>query len=179
MLLRPGKLLSRRAGGCWATLWRAPVRPLLTATLSMDLGAEGGHQAADRLQTLGPRAIIASLSLGATRTFRISRARPRGRPDAAEVGPASDGAGGGAPAAAAGQNELSSVDIPLPHNTLVIMWPPMQEEWKHEVRSPAQLLFARGTAALAAVLTGRVVGRRCPSRRACSRTRCPAACASI
>ena len=22
----------------------------------------------------------------------------------------------------------------LPHNTLVIMWPPTQEEWKHEAR---------------------------------------------
>lgn len=26
-----------------------------------------------------------------------------------------------------------SLDIPLPHNTLVIMWPPCQEEWRHEV----------------------------------------------
>lgn len=28
------------------------------------------------------------------------------------------------------------MDILLPHNTLVIMWPPTQEEWRHEVCSP-------------------------------------------
>ena len=31
---------------------------------------------------------------------------------------------------------VSSVDVVLPHNTLVIMWPPMQEAWKHEVLAP-------------------------------------------
>lgn len=29
---------------------------------------------------------------------------------------------------------VSSIDIQLPHNSLLIMWPPTQEEWKHEVR---------------------------------------------
>jgi alkylated DNA repair dioxygenase AlkB len=24
--------------------------------------------------------------------------------------------------------------IRLPHNSLLVMWPPCQEEWKHEVR---------------------------------------------
>lgn len=59
--------------------------------------------------------------------------------------------------------------MPLPHNTLVIMWPPMQEEWKHEVR----LLKAS---------IGSVMGKhqqelptmlsllRCPRRRLSSRT---------
>ena len=31
------------------------------------------------------------------------------------------------------QGPVSSADVLLPHNTLVIMWPPMQEAWKHEV----------------------------------------------
>lgn len=31
---------------------------------------------------------------------------------------------------------VSSIDVVLPHNTLVIMWPPMQEAWKHEVPGP-------------------------------------------
>jgi len=31
----------------------------------------------------------------------------------------------------------SSIDVVLPHNTLVIMWPPMQEAWKHEVMTRA------------------------------------------
>lgn len=29
---------------------------------------------------------------------------------------------------------IDSVDVSLEHNTLVIMWPPTQEEWRHEVR---------------------------------------------
>ncbi len=35
-----------------------------------------------------------------------------------------------------GVHSVCSADVQLPHNTLVIMWPPMQEAWKHEV-SPA------------------------------------------
>ena len=38
-----------------------------------------------------------------------------------------------------GIQSVCSVDVQLPHNTLVIMWPPMQEAWKHEV-SPANTL---------------------------------------
>ena len=33
-------------------------------------------------------------------------------------------------------NALVSADVQLPHNTLVVMWPPMQEMWKHEVSHP-------------------------------------------
>ncbi len=29
---------------------------------------------------------------------------------------------------------IDSLDVSLEHNTLVIMWPPTQEEWRHEVR---------------------------------------------
>lgn len=32
-----------------------------------------------------------------------------------------------------GRQSVCSADVQLPHNTLVIMWPPMQEAWKHEV----------------------------------------------
>ncbi|CAG8482998.1 12020_t:CDS:2 [Cetraspora pellucida] len=62
----------------------------------------------DQLTNLGPRPIIASLSLGTTRQFRLRRI-----------------------------NEKSSriISIPLPHNSLLIMWPPCQELWKHEVCS--------------------------------------------
>ncbi len=38
-----------------------------------------------------------------------------------------------------GDQSVCSADVQLPHNTLVIMWPPMQEAWKHEV-SPADTL---------------------------------------
>ncbi|CAG8804897.1 30288_t:CDS:2 [Gigaspora margarita] len=62
----------------------------------------------DQLTNLGPRPIIGSLSLGTTRQFRLRRI-----------------------------NEKSSriISIPLPHNSLLIMWPPCQELWKHEVCS--------------------------------------------
>lgn len=149
----------------------------------------------DRLTMLGPRPVIASLSLGATRTFRLrclasqdtqshtrkqdqehgQAAIPSQRADHTPLvasqaqltsqrdmnmqhvqqrqGNSSQGAlDSGASAqpaqhegtyanaqqamAAAAQQvkqEVSSVDVVLPHNTLVIMWPPMQEAWKHEV----------------------------------------------
>lgn len=37
---------------------------------------------------------------------------------------------------------VSSIDVVLPHNTLVIMWPPMQEAWKHEVILSERVLNA-------------------------------------
>ncbi|KAG9285354.1 hypothetical protein G9A89_010829 [Geosiphon pyriformis] len=65
----------------------------------------------DKLTYLGPRPIIGSLSLGATRQFRIRRVVPsNSHPDAAS----------------------RIISISLPHNSLLIMWC-MQEEWKHEV----------------------------------------------
>ena len=114
---------------------------------------------ADRLTMLGPMCIIASLSIGATRTFRIRRVaapdQPHGSTSSSEpavhaaqqrkqplVGPTrSAPARLEQPAADDPQQPLSrsaclqptTVDIELKHNSLVIMWPPMQEEWKHEV----------------------------------------------
>lgn len=80
----------------------------------------GSH--ADRLSTLGPLPTIASLSLGAGRVFRL-------HPTNASVAAAAAAGGGGSSRAAA----VSSIDIQLPHNSLLIMWPPTQEQWKHEV----------------------------------------------
>ncbi|KAK9815974.1 hypothetical protein WJX74_000986 [Apatococcus lobatus] len=70
----------------------------------------GAH--ADKMTLLGPRPIIASLSLGAGRVFRL-------RPSA--TAPLHQG------------REVSFLDIQLQHNMLVIMWPPCQEAWHHEV----------------------------------------------
>ncbi|KAG0000069.1 hypothetical protein BGZ79_006353 [Entomortierella chlamydospora] len=73
---------------------------------------------ADKLTYLGPRPTIGSLSLGATRFFRIRKVIPDAKhPDTA------------------GQ----LISIALPHNSLCIMWPPMQEEWKHEVPPQAKV----------------------------------------
>ncbi|KAK3832006.1 MAG: hypothetical protein J3R72DRAFT_373013 [Linnemannia gamsii] len=69
---------------------------------------------ADKLTYLGPRPTIGSLTLGVTRFFRIRKVIPDAKhPDTA------------------GQ----LISIALPHNSLCIMWPPMQEEWKHEIPS--------------------------------------------
>ncbi len=158
------------------------------------------HDLADRLTMLGPRPIIASLSLGARRTFRLKcmaqKADSTAQPESVlseqqqqqQTFPAVDakalgclqstGAASGIPGnrvlhAQAVTSEglvqphqqeaqstlhgrqqtgvqdcimdtsqqmqsckaqaVASVDVQLPHNTLVIMWPPMQEAWKHEV----------------------------------------------
>ncbi|CAG8484177.1 3379_t:CDS:2, partial [Scutellospora calospora] len=62
----------------------------------------------DQLTHLGPRPIIGSLSLGTTRQFRLRRID---------------------------EKPSRIISIPLPHNSLLIMWPPCQELWKHEVCS--------------------------------------------
>ena len=53
--------------------------------------------------------------MGATRKFclpKAGRQKSNGPPDAASA---------------------HYAEVPLPHNSLVIMWPPCQEEWRHEV----------------------------------------------
>ncbi len=59
----------------------------------------------DQLSYLGPLPIIASLSLGCTREFRLKPV-----------------AGGG-----------RVMSIHLPHNSLLIMWGSCQEDWKHSI----------------------------------------------
>jgi alkylated DNA repair dioxygenase AlkB len=72
-------------------------------------GAQEGVGAhSDKLTYIGPRPVIASLTLGATRTFRLKRI-PKG--DA----------------------RAQNYDVLLRHNTLLVMLPPCQEEFKHEV----------------------------------------------
>ncbi|BDA47843.1 probable DNA oxidative demethylase ALKBH2 [Coccomyxa sp. Obi] len=107
--------------------------------------AVGAH--ADRLTPLGKRPIIASLSLGATRTFRLRRAAAGDAAEGTSVGGAGtsgfEKSGGGegadinkaepATTSSPAGGKIDSVDVSLEHNTLVIMWPPTQEEWRHEV----------------------------------------------
>ncbi|KAJ9053339.1 hypothetical protein DSO57_1025144 [Entomophthora muscae] len=59
----------------------------------------------DRLTYLGVRPIIASLSLGVTREFRLRKVTPG--------------------------SDSSIYSVPLPHNSLFVMWGPTQEEYKH------------------------------------------------
>lgn len=96
-------------------------------------GAVGMAAHSDRMTALGPCPIIASLSLGATRCFRLHRTQ---RVDLWE---GAGGTGSGSPhdtAVAAGA-DVVRVDLQLAHNQLLVMWPPTQETWKHEVRGSA------------------------------------------
>lgn len=69
----------------------------------------------DKLTHLGPLPIIGSLSLGVTRQFRLRRIGN----DSLNI---------------TNQSSPSTIySIPLIHNSLIIMWPPCQELWKHEV----------------------------------------------
>jgi hypothetical protein len=87
-------------------------------------GSEGLGPHSDRLTPLGPCPVIASVTLGATRTFRLRRTRLY-RLLGFEAGrPAQDLAA-----------NVHRIDIELPHNSLLILWPPVQECWLHEVRS--------------------------------------------
>lgn len=78
----------------------------------------GGEQSVgwhtDQLTYLGPKAVIASVSLGCVREFRVRRATR----DEGEKGEES-GEGEGA------------YGLWLPHNSLLIMHAGMQEDWKH------------------------------------------------
>jgi alkylated DNA repair dioxygenase AlkB len=58
----------------------------------------------DFLSHLGPRPIIVGLSLGATRDFSLRKA-----------------------------NDTATIAIPMPHNTVVVMWGDCQESWQHAV----------------------------------------------
>ena len=68
----------------------------------------------------------------------VNRPPERGSPGAATLrsgGGADNGNGeagvdsGGALSSA----NIDAVDVRLEHNTLLVMWPPTQEEWRHEV----------------------------------------------
>eukprot|EP00040_Diaphanoeca_grandis_P026396 m.147754 g.147754 ORF g.147754 m.147754 type:complete len:569 (+) comp30559_c0_seq1:93-1799(+) len=60
---------------------------------------------ADHLSVLGPRPIIVGLSVGATRSFGLRKMT----------------------------ETTNTVSIPMPHNTVVIMWDDCQENWQHAV----------------------------------------------
>jgi len=92
------------------TAWRANV----AAANCYEGGKEGVGFHSDSLTHLGPYPTIASLSLGTERVFRLREVIPK-----AEVG----------------QRQAQTLNIPLPHNSLVIMHPPTQEYFKHSIPS--------------------------------------------
>ncbi|KAF9507863.1 hypothetical protein BS47DRAFT_1377831 [Hydnum rufescens UP504] len=73
---------------------------------------EGVGAHSDMLTYLGPYPTIASISLGTTRNFRLREVIPVTEVD---------------------QRQAQTFDIPLPHNSLLIMHPPTQEKFKHSI----------------------------------------------
>ena len=101
--------------------------PSLAVANRYEDGNENVGFHSDFLLDLGPRPIIAGLSLGATRVFRLKR-QDMPEPES---------------------NIVRSVSLPLPHNSLVIMRDNCQEEWLHAVPKCAE------KAVLAHPLSGR------------------------
>ncbi|KAJ3297884.1 hypothetical protein HDU79_001641 [Rhizoclosmatium sp. JEL0117] len=97
---------------------------------------------ADSLAYIGPRCVIASLSVGATRTFRIRRVKGAAEgyvwdfleddkvvEDTVGVAEADNHCLKNLPSASSD----TVFSIKLPHGSLLIMYPPMQELYKHEI----------------------------------------------
>lgn len=96
----------------------------------------GAHT--DSMTYLGPYATIASLSLGVERTFRIRAYAPSppAHPPAAPSAPGPGIGAGPAPPPPPPQSPAAAartLNIPLPHNSLLIMHAGMQEGYKHSV----------------------------------------------
>jgi alkylated DNA repair dioxygenase AlkB len=87
---------------------REEWKPDIVVANHYDGPQEGVGAHSDKLTYIGPRPVIASLTLGATRTFRLKRI-------------------------AKGDTKAQTYDVLLRHNALLLMLPPCQEEFKHEV----------------------------------------------
>ncbi|KAI8817826.1 uncharacterized protein EV422DRAFT_540120 [Fimicolochytrium jonesii] len=79
--------------------------------------ADGVGAHTDRLTYIGPRPTIGSLTLGATRPFRLRRLAI---PTSSTSQPTST-------------PPPQTYNIPLPHNSLLIMHPPTQESYRHSI----------------------------------------------
>eukprot|EP01134_Creolimax_fragrantissima_P008167 CFRG8167T1 len=88
-------------------------------------GQDSTGKHSDSLNVLGPRPIIASLSLGAERSFRLDKV----------VDQSASGEFGLCDWDESAQTEKDEkFSIKLPHNSLIVMWEGCQESWKHEIR---------------------------------------------
>lgn len=85
----------------------------------------------DYLSDLGPLPIVASVSLGASRTFRLKTSDP--------------------------DEEPVVYSMQLPHNSLLIMWPPTQEQWRHGVPKERHFPYHEDVGAVRVNLTFRQI----------------------
>ncbi|KAJ1910472.1 hypothetical protein IWQ60_010634 [Tieghemiomyces parasiticus] len=104
-----------------------PWRANATVANSYDGSVEGVGWHNDRLTNIGPFPTIASLSLGVTREFRIRRI-----PGILTQTSNTTGSFTSAATTPISHTPITHA-IPLPHNCLLIMLPPMQEEYQHTV----------------------------------------------
>lgn len=134
--------VNARRGGCAAMADREQFEPTYAIANLYRMHADyvGAHS--DCLTSIGPLPVIASLTLGAGRLFRLRRIAGAAAPEPSPL----RSSGGSSPAV--GPSACDVVDIQLKHNALLIMWPPCQEEWLHEV--PAISAAAASSGGLAA-----------------------------
>ena len=96
--------------------WKDNWEPTVAFGNRYDGGQEHVGYHSDFLMTMGPRPIIAGLSLGATREFRLRR-------EATDYAPS------------------RVVCMPAEHNSLIVMSRDCQEEWKHSVAKTSSVQF--------------------------------------
>ena len=96
--------------------WKDDWEPTVAFGNRYDGGQEHVGYHSDFLMTMGPRPIIAGLSLGATREFRLRR-------EATDYAPS------------------RVVCMPAEHNSLIVMSRDCQEEWKHSVANTSSVQF--------------------------------------
>ena len=96
--------------------WKDNWEPTVAFGNRYDGGQEHVGYHSDFLMTMGPRPIIAGLSLGATREFRLRR-------EATDYAPS------------------RVVCMPAEHNSLIVMSRDCQEEWKHSVAKTSSVPF--------------------------------------
>ena len=95
--------------------------------------AESVGYHSDGLSELGPRAIIGSLSLGVEREFRVRKIQSRDSNHDIVGGDEDEVRREEKRAADARADAEGQISIHLPHNSLLVMHPMMQEEWKHSI----------------------------------------------
>ncbi|CAH0370075.1 unnamed protein product [Pelagomonas calceolata] len=115
-LLEAARFVTAAAREVAPRSWKDNWEPTVAFGNRYDGGQEHVGYHSDFLMTMGPRPIIAGLSLGATREFRLRR-------EATDYAPS------------------RVVCMPAEHNSLIVMSRDCQEEWKHSVAKTSSVPF--------------------------------------
>ena len=115
-LLEAARFVTAAAREVAPRSWKDNWEPTVAFGNRYDGGQEHVGYHSDFLMTMGPRPIIAGLSLGATREFRLRR-------EATDYAPS------------------RVVCMPAEHNSLIVISRDCQEEWKHSVAKTSSVQF--------------------------------------